>query len=96
MVICEQSDKSLKVYSLSKTFEAPLSDNYVVNTAYEVLTPDAKSQKVAIRFSSELKWLNKPWAGVDFVENEFKKGFEANSTFSKKWQRSKVSKYKLG
>jgi hypothetical protein len=54
---------------MTKAYDAPLSDNYVVNSMYEILTPSSKSTQVAIRFSSQLKWTEKPWVGVEFVES---------------------------
>jgi len=91
-VLCQHSDTSLKVYFRNKMDKIPYSSSFVLDSMYEIKTASPTSNKVAIRFSSKVKWLNKPFIGASMIEGHFDDIMKENFEYFKEWAPSKVKK----
>ena len=72
--------------------EVPYSSRFVLDSMYEIKTPSPTSKKVAIRMSSQLVWLNKPWVGVGMVKGHMDDAMKENLKYFKEWAPAKVAK----
>ena len=64
-MICDRTDTRMNIFQVIKTYKAFFADQQLIYSMYEVRTPDKQSNQIAIRFTTEFHWFDKPWVGGD-------------------------------
>jgi hypothetical protein len=61
---------------------------------YEVRTPDKKSNQIAIRFTTEFHWFEKPWVGGDTASNQYYDKMKTGFDYLDTWVPAKIQQWK--
>ena len=93
-MMCDRSDTALNVFQVTRTFKAFYADQQLIYSMYEVRTPDKRSNQVAIRFTTEFHWLERPWVGATTAENQYYSKMKSGFDYLEGWMPAQIQKWK--
>ena len=72
------------------------ADRFRIETKWDILTPDPKSQQVAMRQSFKINWLDKPFGVWKIMDQILHDQFEKKSSNVQAWYKSINQEYISG
>ena len=82
------------MFENNKNYGVPYAESFVVNAVWEHLTPDPRSKQVVLRYSAELKWINKPWFGAaSGIENSVDGEMDGMVKVAEAYHKKKIAQW---